>query len=48
MRPGASVQRVGYIFGLSGNPVLLRQAGPLAEDAALGRITGQSHSSVLV
>jgi hypothetical protein len=29
--------RVGYIFGLSGNPVLLRQVAPLAEDAALGR-----------
>src|SRR5271169_3454576 len=26
--------RVGYIFGLAGNPVLLRQVGPLAEDAA--------------
>ena len=22
--------RVGYIFGLAGNPVLLRQVGPLA------------------
>jgi hypothetical protein len=32
--------RVGYIFGLSGNPVLLRQVGPLAEDAALGRLAG--------
>src|SRR5271154_6034381 len=31
-------QRIGYIFGLAGNPVLLRQVGPLAEDAALGRI----------
>jgi hypothetical protein len=27
-------QRIGYIFGLAGNPVLLRQAAPLAEDAA--------------
>ena len=27
--------RIGYIFGLPGNPVLLRQVGPLAEDAAL-------------
>jgi hypothetical protein len=33
--------RVGYIFGLAGNPVLLRQVGPLAEDAALGRIEGE-------
>ena len=32
--------RVGYIFGLAGNPVLLRQVGPLAEDAALGRLDG--------
>jgi hypothetical protein len=32
---------IGYIFGLAGNPVLLRQVGPLAEDAALGRITGE-------
>ena len=31
---------IGYIFGLSGNPVLLRQVGPLAEDAALGRLAG--------
>jgi hypothetical protein len=31
-------QRVGYIFGLAGNKVLLRQASPLAEDAALGRL----------
>ena len=27
-------QRVGYIFGLAGNKVLLRQVSPLAEDAA--------------
>ena len=31
-------QQVGYIFGLSSNPVLLRQVSPLAEDAALGRL----------
>src|SRR6266568_818275 len=31
-------RRIGYIFGLAGNPVLLRQVSPLAEDAALGRI----------
>ncbi len=30
-------KRVGYIFGLAGNPVLRRQVCPLAEDAALGR-----------
>jgi hypothetical protein len=34
-------QRVGYIFGLAGNPVLLRQVHPLAEDAALGRFAGE-------
>jgi hypothetical protein len=34
-------QRIGYIFGLAGNPVLLRQVSPLAEDAALGRIAGE-------
>jgi len=33
--------RIGYIFGLAGNPVLLRQVGPLAEDAALGRLGGE-------
>jgi hypothetical protein len=31
-------KRVGYIFGLSGNAVLLRRVGDLAEDAALGRL----------
>ena len=34
-------QRVDYIFGLAGNPVLLRQVSPLAEDAALGRLDGE-------
>src|SRR5277367_4875410 len=33
--------RIGYIFGLPGNPVLLRHVGPLAEDAALGRLEGE-------
>ena len=33
--------RVGYIFGLAGNKVLLRQVGPLAEDAALGCLAGK-------
>jgi hypothetical protein len=35
-------KRIGYIFGLAGNAVLLRRAGPLAEDAALGRIDGKA------
>ncbi len=30
--------RVGYIFGLAGNPVLLRQVSPLAENTALGHV----------
>src|SRR5436305_14034237 len=34
--------RIGYIFGLAGNAVLLRQVGPLAEDAALGRLAGEA------
>jgi hypothetical protein len=34
--------RIGYIFSLAGNPVLLRQVGPLAEDAALGRLAGEA------
>ena len=34
--------RVGYIFGLASNPVLLRQVSPLAEDAALGRLAGEA------
>jgi len=35
-------QRVGYIFGLAGNAVLLRRVGDLAEDAALGRVDGEA------
>ena len=35
-------QRVGYIFGLAGNSVLLRRVGDLAEDAALGRLKGEA------
>jgi hypothetical protein len=31
-------RRVGYIFGLAGNAVLLRRVGDLAEDAALGQL----------
>src|SRR5919199_500602 len=34
-------QRVGSIFGLAGNKVLLRQVSPLTEDAALGRLDGE-------
>ena len=34
--------RVGYVFGLPGNTVLLGRVTPLAEDAALGRIEGQA------
>src|SRR4051794_25793731 len=35
-------KRIGYIFGLAGNSVLLRRGSPLAEDAALGRIAGEA------
>jgi hypothetical protein len=35
--------RIGYIFGLAGNPVLLRQVSPLAEDAALARLAGEGN-----
>jgi hypothetical protein len=35
-------KRIGYIFGLSGNAVLLRQVSDLAEDAAMGRIEGEA------
>jgi hypothetical protein len=38
-------KRIGYIFGLAGNPVLRRRAGPLAEDAALGRLDGEGRRS---
>ena len=34
-------RRIGYIFGLAGNPVLLRRVNHLAEDAAIGRIGGE-------
>src|SRR3954468_17120598 len=41
-------KRIGYIFGLAGNSVLLRRVSPLAEDAALGRIaTGGGRKVVL-
>src|SRR5947208_7882436 len=35
-------KRVGYVFGLAGNSVLLRRVGDLAEDAALGRVDGEA------
>ena len=35
-------KRIGYIFGLAGNSVLLRQVADLAEDAALGRVEGEA------
>src|SRR3954463_12267862 len=35
-------KRIGYIFGLAGNSVLLRRVSPLAEDAAPGRIAGEA------
>src|SRR5271155_1026634 len=35
-------KRIGYIFGLAGNAVLLRRVGGLAEDAALGRVAGEA------
>jgi hypothetical protein len=34
--------RVGYVFGLAGNKVLLAKVAGLAEDAALGRIEGEA------
>jgi hypothetical protein len=33
--------RVGYIFGLAGNKVLLKQVAGLAEDAAMSRVAGE-------
>jgi hypothetical protein len=33
--------RVGYIFGLAGNPVLLTKVAALAEDAAVSRAQGE-------
>jgi hypothetical protein len=34
--------RVGYIFGLAGNPVLLAEVAALAEDAAVRRAQGEA------
>ena len=33
--------RVGYVFGLAGNQILLARVAALAEDAALGRVGGE-------
>jgi DDE family transposase len=38
---GCKRNRIGYIFGLAGNPVLLRHVGAAAGDAALGRRDGE-------
>lgn len=34
--------RIGYVFGLAGNKVLLARVVDLAEDAALGRVEGEA------
>ena len=34
--------RVGYVFGLAGNKVLLGKIAPLAEDAAVSRVGGEA------
>jgi hypothetical protein len=34
--------RVGYVFGLAGNKVLLRRVAALAEEAALRRVEGEA------
>jgi Transposase DDE domain group 1 len=36
--------RVGYIFGLAGNPVLLTKVAALAEDAAVSRAQGEAEN----
>ena len=38
-------KRIGYIFGLAGNSVLLRRVSPLAEDAAMGRLDDEARRS---
>ncbi len=35
-------KRIGDIFGLAGNTVLLGRVSALAEDAALGRLSGEA------
>jgi hypothetical protein len=35
-------KRIGYIFGLAGNAVLLGRVSALAQDAALGRLDGEA------
>jgi hypothetical protein len=37
--------RVGYIFGLAGNPVLAAKVAALAEDAALARVNGEAEKA---
>ena len=37
--------RVGYIFGLAGNQVLLGKVRHLAEDAAVGRVAGEAEKT---
>jgi hypothetical protein len=34
--------RIGYVFGLAGNSVLLARISSLAEDAAMGRLAGEA------
>jgi hypothetical protein len=34
--------RVGYVFGLAGNQVLLAKVAALAEDAAVARVLGEA------
>ena len=36
------LNRVGYVFGLAGNKVLLARVAGLAEEAALGRVEGEA------
>jgi Transposase DDE domain group 1 len=38
--------RVGYVFGLAGNKVLLARVARLAEDAAMGRVAGEGAKKV--
>src|SRR6266851_1717999 len=42
LRRGCERKRIGYIFGLAGNAVLLGRVGDLAEDAAMGRVSGEA------
>ena len=42
MGAGHERNRVGYVFGLAGNKVLLARVAALAEEAALGRVEGEA------